>query len=84
MKTAADCCTVQYMSTSDTRSLDDFRRSIDSAASQLAAAESLVRSRRSALVALVRSAIAAGLSELEAAALVGVSRMTIRRWIGKE
>lgn len=82
MKTAADCCTVQYMT--DSRTPEDFRKSIDVAASQLAAAESLVRGRRESLVSLVRAGIAAGLSELEISGLCGVSRMTVRRWIGKE
>lgn len=40
-------------------------------------------SARKALVGQVRVAIAAGMSEVQAAKIVGVTRMTIRAWLGK-
>lgn len=38
---------------------------------------------RDALAQAVRDAIADGMSEAEAARITGVTRMTIRAWIGK-
>jgi transposase len=61
----------------------DEREHLLRAARALAAVRELQEQATEQARAAVRAAVAAGVSEVEAARLVGVDRMTVRRWLGK-
>lgn len=56
---------------------------LEKAAARYARAEEGREAARDALAAAVRAAVAAGMTESEAARLAGVTRMTVRAWLGK-
>ena len=62
---------------------DDVRRDLVLAGRRAAKAKAHRDAAFEELAATVREAIAAGLTEVDAAKLAGVDRMTVRRWVGK-
>ena len=62
---------------------DDVRRGLERAGRHAARAKAARDAAFEELAAKVREAIAAGLTEVDAARLAGVDRMTVRRWVGK-
>lgn len=57
---------------------------LDRAAARYAAAVGRQAAARDTLAGEVRAAIAAGMSEVETARRAGVTRSTIRKWVGKD
>jgi hypothetical protein len=74
-------CTVLDMT--GTRSLDDFRASLETRAGRVRRAADKLDHEKAALRAVVLDALAAGLTEVETAEITGLSRMTVRAWAGK-
>ena len=60
------------------------RRCLTESAEAYARAQAVAKATRDELRREVRHAVAAGVSEVEASRLAGVSRMTIRAWLGKK
>lgn len=58
-------------------------RALDRAAARYASAVAKQTLVRDELADQVREAIAGGMSEVEAARRAGVTRVTVRKWIGK-
>lgn len=58
----------------------DLERLAAKRAARVATAEQATADLRAA----VREAVAAGMSEVQAAKVAGVSRMTVRSWLGKD
>jgi len=56
---------------------------LEKAAARYARAEEGREAARDALAAACAAAVAAGVSESETARLAGVTRMTVRAWLGK-
>lgn len=63
--------------------MDQRRADLMRAARALAAVRELHEQTTEQAQTAVRIAVADGVSEVEAARLAGVDRMTIRRWLGK-
>ena len=57
--------------------------SLQQAAKAYAKAQLAREQARDRLAAAVRLAVAEGMTEVDAAAIAGVNRMTIRAWLGK-
>ena len=62
---------------------DDIRRELERAGRRAAVAKAQRDAAFAVLAAKVREAVAAGLTEVDAARLAGVDRMTVRRWLHK-
>lgn len=58
-------------------------RALDRAAARYATAVARQNLVRDQLADLVRAAVASGMSEVEAAHRAGVTRTTVRKWLGK-
>jgi len=63
--------------------LDDYRAELIEAAERYAADRERVRKSRDHVANLVYLCTRRGMTEVDAAKLAGVSRMTIRAWLGK-
>lgn len=61
----------------------DRRTPLEEAAARHQAARRRLEEERGALREAIRDAVAGGLSEVRAAELAGVSRPTVRAWLGK-
>ena len=60
------------------------RRCLIASADAYARAQATAKAARDELRREVRHVVAAGMSESEAARLAGVSRLTVRSWLGKD
>ena len=63
---------------------DDYRARIHQAAKRYASDRARVKRSRDDLADLVRLATRHGMTEVEASELAGVTRMTVRSWLGKK
>lgn len=63
--------------------LDDYRQQIDKDGAALRAARTRVTNTTEILRSRVVRAVEAGMSEKEASEIAGVTRDTVRRWLGK-
>lgn len=64
-------------------SADDLRKMLIDGGANLALARARVDNWVEVMAGRVRAAVALGVSESEAAKLAGVTRMTVRSWLGK-
>lgn len=80
-------CIVPYMTTSDpvmfSISIDEYRSAISAEGARYAAARRRLELVSEVLRLRVVGAVNAGLSQNEAAKLSGVTRQTVRVWLGK-
>lgn len=63
--------------------LSEYRKQLDKVGTDLTAARRREKLTRAKLRDLVVKAVGAGVSEVEASKLAGITRVTVREWLGK-